>query len=313
MSLVAPRVHECMQYPKISLVTQCWNRADTIAETIESVLSQGYPNLEYIVIDDASTDGSWEIIQTYKDRLACCERLEGERTTPVPAINYGLSKATGDVLGWLNAKNILLHKSLFTIADVFSSLPEVEWMTGIGCTLDKEGKIVMVTPVRQDYWSYLIGEQANIQQESTFFRRTLWERTGASLDPRFPNAFDIGLWCTKFFHHATLYHVTTLIGAYRKSAGALSSRRRDEFFRYIEEARNDMRKRVPRSHLVYAELYRMLKYAKPLLRNVPDSIWARLPLLKMFSHRSISYRRLEQDRGVLEIHDRNPFRTIYPW
>lgn len=301
------------RFPKISLVTQCFNREAFIAETIESVLSQEYPNLEYIVIDDGSTDKSWEIIQRYKDKLTYCERLTEKRDTPVPAINYGLSKATGEVLGWLNAKNILLPKSLFTVGDVFATFPSVEWVTGIGCTIDQDGKVIHVTPVRQDYWNYLIGEGANIQQESTFFRRSLWERTGAEIDIRYPNAFDIGLWCTKFFHTARLYHLSTLVGAYRKNAGALSSARRKEFLDYIVNARAEMRSKVPRRHLLYAELYRFLKYGKPILRNIPDTIWHRIPLLKTFSQKGIRYAGLEDDRGTLELCERNPFRIMYPW
>jgi len=64
-------------------------------------------------------------------------------------------------------------------------------------SIDDDGKIISVAHTGRIY-GYLIGESGNIQQESTFFRRSLWDRTGGELDPKYPNAFDVGLWCGKF-------------------------------------------------------------------------------------------------------------------
>src|SRR3989344_3292956 len=100
-----------MNWPKISIVTQCFNREKFIAQTIESILGQNYPNLEYIVIDDNSTDRSWEIIQRYKSKLAVCERLEGLRDNPAYATNYGFSKAAED--GKTYSRNPLFGAVLF--------------------------------------------------------------------------------------------------------------------------------------------------------------------------------------------------------
>lgn len=304
--------HNTITYPKISIVTQCYNREENIAETIESVLSQNYPNLEYIVIDDGSTDQSWEIIQHYKDKLAYIEHLDTKRDTPVPAINYGFSKATGEIMTWLNSKNILLHKSLFTVAQVFTEFPEVEWVTGIGTIIDGDGKITGVIPVRKDFYEHMIGTQSNIQQESTFWRRTLWEKTGGKLNEE-AVAFDIDLWSSKFFLTTPLYHLNTLIGAYRKSPVAFSSVKRTIFLQHIEEARKKLRSRADRKQLLLAELFRFIRYLKPLLRNIPDGIFAKIPILKNFSHRSIKFYKMENGRGVLQTYSRNPFRTIFPW
>lgn len=299
-------------YPKITVVTQCFNREAYIAETLDSVLSQNYPNLEYIVLDDNSTDGSWDIIQRYSDRLTICERRTEESMTPVPTINYGFSRSTGEILIWLNAKNILMPKSLFTAADIFSRFPEIEWLTGIGLTIDGDGKIVSVVPYRKDKYGYLIGESGNIQQESTFFRRSLWERAGGAFDLAYPNAFDVGLW-SKFFPLARLYFATTVFGAYRKSSTAMSSARRDEFHRYSDAAISELRRNVSGTERAYAELYRLLRLGRPLLQLIPDAIFSHLPLLGRFSQKGVKFATLEQDRGVPTIYSRNPFRTIFPW
>ncbi len=301
------------QYPKITIVTQCFNRAQYIAETIESVLNQGYPNLEYIVIDDNSTDGSWEIIQKYKDRLTFCGQLPGDRKTPVPAINYGFSKSTGEIMTWLNAKNVLMPKSLFTIAEVFNTFQDVEWVAGIGLTIDGDGKVIHVVPYRKDYWGYLGNESGNIQQESAFFRRSLWERSGGSFDEAYPNAFDVGLWCGRFFpHNGKLVFLNTIVGAYRKSSAAMSTARRAEFMQYAKAARSVMRASAPKNHLLLAFIYRVLGKLHPLLRNIPDPLWSKLPFLKIFSQDAIKFSTLKDDRGTLIRYKRNPFRTIFP-
>lgn len=299
-------------HPKISIVTQCYNREDTIAETIESVLSQNYPNLEYIVIDDGSTDKSWEVIKKYTDRLAYIEHLDTKCDTPVPAINYGFTKATGDIMTWLNAKNILLPKSLFTVAQVFTDLPEVEWVTGIGTIIDGDGKITAVIPVRKDFYEHMVGTQSNIQQESTFWSKSLWNRTGGKLNEA-TVAFDIDLWSTKFFLNTKLYHLNTLIGAYRKSPVSFSTLKRTTFLQHINEARTELRHRASKKQIAYAEIFRVVRYLKPILRNIPDNIYAHIPFLNQFCHTAIKFSRMENSRGVLAIYKRNPFRTIFPW
>jgi len=301
-----------MKYPKISIVSQCYNREKYVAETIESVLSQNYPDLEYIVIDDNSTDRSWEIIQRYKDKLAYCEQLTGFRKNPATALRYGLSLATGDVMTWLYCKNILLPKSLFVVGQAFAEIPEMEWLTSIGTTIDSEGKIVAVNPIRKDIYEHLIGGRANIQQESTFWRKSLWDRTHADIEDT-KVGIDVTLWCTKFFPSTKLYHLNTLLGAWRKTSDSYSGNRREQFYSDIAKARQKLCRMVPRRVRVYAELYRILRYAKPILRNIPDATYARIPILNEFCHTAIAFEKLNASHPSLRVYKRNPFRTIFPW
>jgi glycosyltransferase involved in cell wall biosynthesis len=296
------------KYPKITIVTQCYNRERFIAATIESILNQGYPNLEYIVIDDNSTDTSWEIIQRYKDRLAVCERLEGHRTDPAIATNYGFSKATGDVMTWINSKHIVLPGALFTIGKVFADFPQVEWVSGIGTIMNEDGMIVNVIPVRKDLYEHLRGAWENISQESTFWRRSLWERTHTQMEEH-RAAPDTIIWSKKFFPNTKQYHLNTIISCYRKTGDSYSGNRREQFYREIAEAREELKKLIPKRKLYYSYLFRAIYPLKPLLRNIPDRVFARIPLLKEFSHEAIRFK----DTNTLMMYKRNPFRTMFPW
>lgn len=300
-------------YPKISVVIQCFNREQYVAEAIESVLNQGYPNLECIVIDDDSTDGSWEVIERYKDRLAYCEKWPGKRTSPIHAFNRGFARSTGEIMYSLNDKNKLMPGSLFAVAKVFREFPDVEWLTGIGLLIDRDGIIANAIPVRKDFYEHLVGFPWAIQHESTFWRRSLWERCGGKFDEEYPWAFDAGLW-RKFFFEAKLYHLNTVLGAYRKTPGAMSSARKEEFYGYYAKAREEMRARMSAADRVYMHLYKFLRLFKPLLRNIPDSIWARTPVLRRFAHEAIAFQNLNDSAAPqLKLYTRNPFRTIFPW
>lgn len=295
--------------PRITVVCQCFNRKRYIGETIESVLSQQYPNTELIVIDDGSTDGSWEVIQSYKDRLAYCERRESTDKTPVPALNIGFAKSTGEIMTSLNDKNLLMPGSLATMAKLFSENPDVEWVTGIGLIANPESMIVSVLPIRKGLHEHLLNVSWNLQHESTFWRRSLWERTGGAFSTDFPWGFDADLWSRFFAAGATLYHLNTIVGAYRKLPTAHGVRNRAEYQQFAARARAYLRARVPKRELWYARLYRALRPLKPLLRNIPDSAWAHIPILRHLSNPSIRFK----NSDTLERYERNPFRTVYPW
>lgn len=301
-------------HPKISIVIHSFNRAAYVGEAIDSILNQQYPNLELIVIDDNSSDNSWEIIKGYGDRIHYTEKLEGQRTSPVHALNVGFSHATGEVMGWINNKNKLMPGSLFALAEVFSTLPKVEWLTGIGLVMNKDGVLTDVIPVRKDLYESLLKLPWNIQQESTFWRRSLWEKTGAQLDEdAYPWAFDVALWNTKFFLNATLYHLNTVLGAYRKLPSAQSSARVEEFYSYIEKSRQELRKRVSFSVLVLSYAYIILRIFKPILRNIPDRVFAAIPVLNRLCHNAIRFQNANGNPPYVRIYKRNPFRTMFPW
>ena len=131
-----PRKH----WPKITIVTPSYNQAQFLEETIRSVLLQGYPNLEYIIMDGGSTDQSVEIIKNYEPWLTfwVSEKDNGQ----ADAIYRGFERAAGELIGWLNSDDLLLPGALFAFADYYLENPGTELMVG-GCVLIDEGNRVL--------------------------------------------------------------------------------------------------------------------------------------------------------------------------
>jgi glycosyl transferase family 2 len=220
-------------WPRISLVTPVWNSARYLDATIRSVLNQGYPNLEYIIVDGGSTDGSVDIIQRYESYL------HGWVSEPdrgmYDAINKGFAHASGELMGWISATDMLHAGSLFVVGSVFAKFPQVEWITGRPTGFSDDGMAVEILKLRR--WSripFLAGANRYIQQESTFWRRSLWERAGGRVDDSRRNGSDFELW-VRFFRHAKLYSVDALIGGFRSHPDSLGLQNLAECHRVHEE------------------------------------------------------------------------------
>jgi glycosyltransferase involved in cell wall biosynthesis len=124
-------------YPRISIITPSFNQARFLEQTISSVICQNYPNLEYIVIDGGSTDGSVDVIKKFQDRIAywVSEKDRGQ----AHAINKGLQRATGDIIAYLNSDDYYLEGSLARVAERFSSHSEVDLVYGRCRVVDENG------------------------------------------------------------------------------------------------------------------------------------------------------------------------------
>lgn len=203
--------------PKITIVTPSFNQAEYLEECIDSILSQNYPNLEYIIMDGGSTDGSTEIIKKYEKYLAYWQsKPDGGQYS---AINEGFRRSTGEIMTWLNSDDKLHPGALEKVAHIFTTKADVEWIMGRPNSINSDGTQARVF----DYlplWSrekYLVKEYRNpyIQQEGTFWHRSLWEKSGGYLRTDLQMAADLELW-TRFFRHTQLYTVDALLGAFRK-------------------------------------------------------------------------------------------------
>jgi glycosyltransferase involved in cell wall biosynthesis len=209
------------EWPKITLVTAVYNGEEYLEATIRSVVSQGYPNLEYIVVDDGSMDATAEIIRKYEGQVSCWFSQANQGL--FAALNAGFARSTGEIMGWLNSSDMLQVNGLFTVGSVFAGLREVEWITGRPTKISATGMTIDVLPVPR--WSrgrFLAGANRYIQQESTFWRRSLWEKAGGYVDPAYRAEGDFELW-VRFFRYARLHSVNALIGGYRLHEGALSA------------------------------------------------------------------------------------------
>jgi glycosyltransferase involved in cell wall biosynthesis len=134
---LAPTLERATEWPRITVVTPVLNGVRFIEDTIRSIVYQGYPNLEYIVVDGGSTDGTIDIIRKYQKHIAwwTSRRDEGVHD----ALNTGFAHSTGEIMGWLNASDLLHTSGLFVVGSVFASLPAVSWLTGRPTRLNPDG------------------------------------------------------------------------------------------------------------------------------------------------------------------------------
>ena len=207
-------------YPKISIVTPVYNRAQYLEQTILSVLNQGYPNLEYIIIDGGSTDGTLDIIKKYESQLTYWSSEPDKGM--YYAIQKGFDKASGDIMAWLNSDDMYHLDSLIVVADIFSTLQTVEWIMGTPSFFNKEGQCVKVfTTPKWSKQRFVAGDYRWIQQESTFWRKSLWEKEGSIIDVNYKFAADFELW-SSFFDFAKLFSVNTVLSGFRIHGDQLS-------------------------------------------------------------------------------------------
>ena len=161
---------------KISVVTISFNQAHFLERAIRSVIEQDHDDIEYIVVDPGSTDGSREIIERYRDRIATVifEPDDG----PVDGLNKGFAVATGELCAYLNSDDALLPGALSTAVGVFRDHPETDVMTGHGYIIDTDGDVLRrfysnrLTP-----WMFVHGG-VSVLQQSTYFRRRAFDLVG---------------------------------------------------------------------------------------------------------------------------------------
>jgi len=206
-----------INYPKISIVTPNYNQDHYLEKAIRSILDQEYPNLEYIIMDGGSIDKSVYIIEKYKSKLAYW--ISEKDNGMYDAINKGLQKTTGEIMGWLNSDDMLVPGSLYTLAEIFNNI-EVEWVQGQQTLFDAQGRIYYSKPPDlRTKWEYLLKYYHHsptpfIQQESTYWRRSLWLKAGGYVSTEYKLAGDFELWM-RFFKHRNMFITNSLIGGFR--------------------------------------------------------------------------------------------------
>lgn len=222
--------------PKISIVTPSYNQAEFLEQTISSVLNQNYANLEYVVIDAASTDGSVDIIREQAERLTywVSEPDKGH----ADGLNKGFTHTNGEIMGWINSSDVHYPWTLQTVAQVFTDVPEAKWITGVPTHLADGMAPQNINPVYRNVYDFLSGDYCWLQQESIFWRRSLWDAAGGHLDTSLKSACDFEQWL-RFFQLAPLYHVNTILAGFRyhddRLGGLANDPYRDEAKRCFEK------------------------------------------------------------------------------
>jgi glycosyltransferase involved in cell wall biosynthesis len=196
--------------PRITIVTISFNQAKYLGEAIASVLDQGYPNLDYIVVDPGSTDGSRDVIINYTDQLTA---LLSPDDGPADGLNRGFARATGEIFGYINADDRLLPGALDRIAAHFGD-PATDVILGNGVMLDAAGEVTR--PVYSSRFSLsALGHGAmTFVQQGNFFRRTAFMRAGG-FNAANRTCWDAELLIDMALANARIVNVPDRLGAFR--------------------------------------------------------------------------------------------------
>jgi glycosyltransferase involved in cell wall biosynthesis len=177
----------------VSIVTPSYNQASFLEKTIQSVLAQNSETIqiEYIIVDGGSNDGSLEIIQRYADRLAwwISEPDHGQ----TDAINKGFAHAHGEILAWLNSDDTYQPGAIAAAVAYFQANPQIGMVYGDANLIDETGQVIGKFPAHQTDYRRLRQGYVHIPQQAAFFRANLWRQVGP-LDPTFFFAMDYDLW-----------------------------------------------------------------------------------------------------------------------
>lgn len=177
-----------IKYPKISVITPSYNQGQFIEETILSILGQNYPNLEYIIIDGASTDATLEVIKKYQENIdiVISEKDLGQSD----AINKGFRLAKGEIICWLNSDDVFTDNALISIADIYIN-EGFDFLYGDGIKKYEYGlmkgrsKLIKIGLLKKDELTY----RDPLQQPSTFWSYSVLRKVGL-LDESLHYAFD---------------------------------------------------------------------------------------------------------------------------
>lgn len=165
-----------MIYPKITIVTPSYNQANFLERTILSVINQNYPNLEYIIIDGGSTDGSVEIIKKYEKHLTywVSEKDNGQSD----ALNKGFAKATGDILSYLNSDDMYLLNTFNTVADTFIKINMADIIYGHSLIINGKDELIRNCVALPFKLKEYLNDVFSVPQPSTFWRRNVYDNVG---------------------------------------------------------------------------------------------------------------------------------------
>jgi glycosyltransferase involved in cell wall biosynthesis len=211
--------------PRLTIVTPSYNQAAFLERTIDSVLSQGYPNLEYFVVDGGSTDGSVDVIRRHEKHLAwwVSERDRGQ----VDALNKGLARATGQWVGWQNSDDVYLPDAFARFHAATRDKPEAGVVAGSLLLIDEDDRPIREVRYVQPTWRALLAEGMIIANQATWWRRDLQVRVGLP-DPQYVCSFDFD-WFVRLLRETSVIYVDELLGALRHHGATKTSTQTQRF------------------------------------------------------------------------------------
>ena len=269
--------------PRISIVTPSYNQARFLEQSMRSILDQGYPNLEYIVMDGGSTDGSAEIIHRYAERLAYW--VSAPDGGQADAIRQGFARATGEILGWVNSDDLLLPGSLEHVASRFCRHPEADFLAGGYVSIDQGGQVTWchwpVTPTFERL--LLVGFY--LGQPACFSTRRVYDRVGG-VDSSFHFCMDVDLFL-RILRQGKAISTARLLACFRSHPTSKSARLQEvhqaEKTKINEHWNHDTLERARgRQVYLYWRFRMVLRRGPQLLR-----LWARYGHLRPWLYRAM--------------------------
>lgn len=162
-------------YPKISIVTVSFNQGQFIEDNILSVINQNYPNVEHIIIDAGSTDGTVKILIKYDKHLIWTSEPDKGQSD---GLNKGFKKATGEIIGWFNSDDRIPPGALHKVARFFIDNPDEIAVVGNQALIDEKGKYIRVVKSSSYSYDYLVNHARGITQNSIFFKKEVFNKVG---------------------------------------------------------------------------------------------------------------------------------------
>ena len=206
--------------PLVSIITPSFNQGPFLEDTIRSVLSQSYPHLEYILIDAGSTDNSLEIIHRYSSKLAywISEVDRGQ----AHAINKGLQRAQGEILGWLNSDDLLLPDAVSQVVQVFLEEPETGVVYGRLERIDENGRLLPTPELPKDRTEFSIAHvlgECIVNQPGAFWRRSVMDQAGL-LNESLSFSLDYEYWIRLALLGVKFKKLPQVVAHFRLSSGS---------------------------------------------------------------------------------------------
>jgi glycosyltransferase involved in cell wall biosynthesis len=198
--------------PKITIITPSFNQAHFLERTIISIHNQGYSNLEHIIIDGGSTDGSVEILEKYENLLAYWHSLPDKGQSN--AINQGASKATGQYMMWINSDDLLMPGALNSFVETFRSNPDADLVYGNQVEIDSDDKVIKrLFSSAFDIRDFIYEINIIIHQQSALWSTDLFHRVGGL--KLYKYAMDYDLMYRMYSAGATFVHFPAFLSAFR--------------------------------------------------------------------------------------------------
>jgi|AntAceMinimDraft_2_1070361.scaffolds.fasta_scaffold17505_2 glycosyltransferase involved in cell wall biosynthesis len=163
------------KFPSISIITVSFNQGQFIEDNIQSVIKQNYPNIEHIIIDAGSTDKTLEILKKYDKHLNWISEPDNGQSD---GLNKGFKKATGEIIGWFNSDDRIPPGALHKVARFFTEHNDEIAVVGDQAFIDVAGNQIKVVKSREYSYDYLLNYARGITQNSTFFKREVFNKIG---------------------------------------------------------------------------------------------------------------------------------------